>query len=83
MQLALEKSYKHIETSYFDIYDENMMKTFNTVIEQAGYSDRVEIGDLFIETEFSAKNAFNATIKSTAFGIASYKNNTIKLITIR
>lgn len=77
-----ERSYEHIETTYIDIYDENMMKTVNEIIKQAGYSDRVKVGDLFIQTEFSAKNIFNATVKCTAFGIASYENNTVKLIAI-
>lgn len=32
--------------------------------------------------EFSAKNAFNATVKNTALGIASYSLDTITLIAI-
>lgn len=81
-QLNDEKSYKHIETTYIDCYDQARCDTVNELISEAGYSQRVEVGDLFIMTEFSAKNAFNATIKNTAFGIASYKNNTIALIGI-
>lgn len=77
-----EKSYDHIETTYRDIATENDMNEVNSVLESAGYSNRVEIGDLFIQTQFSAKNGFNATIKSTAYGIASYNNNTITLIAI-
>lgn len=77
-----EKSYKHIETNYVDVYDEAMCDIVNDFLSGAGYSQRVEIGDLFIMTEFSAKNVFNATIKSMAYGIASYQNNTIELIGI-
>ena len=75
-----EDSYKHIETTYIDISDEAMQDFVNETLETSGYPERVEIGDLFIMTEFSAKNAFNATIKCTAFGIASYNSNSIILI---
>lgn len=77
-----EKSYKHIETTYRDIATEEDRDEVNNILANAGYSDRVEVGDLLIQTQFSAKNAFNATIKSTAYGIASYQNDTIKLIGI-
>lgn len=77
-----EKSYKHIETNYIDCNDQTMCDMVNELLSGAGYSQRMEIGDLFIMTEFSAKNVFNATIKSMAYGIASYQNNTIELIGI-
>lgn len=75
-----EKSYKHIETSYIDVINEETKSLVNDVIANMGY--QVEIGDLFVITDFSAKNAFNATIKSTAYGIVSYDNNTVTLIGI-
>lgn len=81
-QLNDEKSYDHISTTYREITDEDAKAEVNQVLANAGYSQRVEVNDLFIQTEFSAKNAFNATIKNTAFGIASYANNTITLIDI-
>ena len=77
-----EKSYDHIQTTYRDIAKESDRDAVNKVLEDAGYSQRVEVGDLFIQTEFSAKNAFGGTIKNTAFGIASYANSTITLIDI-
>lgn len=77
-----EKSYEHIETTYRDIVTEEDRDEVNKILANAGYSDRVEVGDLLIQTQFSAKNAFNATIKSTAYGIASYQNDTIKLVGI-
>lgn len=77
-----EKSFKHIETTYRDISDESDQSEVNAILSEAGYSNRVEVGDLFIQMQFSAKNAFNATIKNTAFGIASYADNTITLVDI-
>lgn len=77
-----EKSYKHIETNYRSIDDEADCDEINKLIKEAGYKNQVEIGDLFISTQFSAKNAFGGTVKNTAFGISSYNNNSITLIAI-
>lgn len=77
-----EKSYDHIETSYRNINSEDAMNDVNKILEEAGYSARVEVGDLFISTRFSAKNGFGGVVKNTAYGIASYKNNSITLIAI-
>ncbi len=77
-----EKSFKHINTTYIDIKDDETKEEINKILDNAGYKNRVEIGDLWITMEFSAKNAFNATIKNTAYGIASYNDNRITLINI-
>lgn len=77
-----EKSYDHIETTYIDVNSEERMNSVNKILSDAGYSQRVEMDDLFISTQFSAKNAFGGTVKNTAYGIASYSNQTITLIGI-
>lgn len=77
-----EKSYDHRESKYIDIVDESKQTLINDTLKELGSSYRVEIGDLFIILKFSAKNAFNATIKSTAYGIARYSDNTVILINI-
>lgn len=77
-----EKSYKHVETTYIDIISEDRKQEVNKILADSGYSARVQINDLFILTTFSAKNAFDATIKNTAFGISSYANQTITLVGI-
>lgn len=77
-----EKSYKHIETSYIDINSEERVDEVNNILSQSGYSQLVELDDLFITSEFSAKNAFGGTVKNTAYGITSYTNNSITLIGI-
>lgn len=77
-----EKSYEHIETTYRNIATEDDMNEVNKVLSDSGYSQRVEIGDLFIMTKFSAKNGFGGVIKNTAYGIASYSKNTVTLIDI-
>lgn len=81
-QLNDEKSFKHGETTYRDIDSETARDEVNKILSDAGYSQKVAIGDLFIQMQFTAKNAFNATIKNTAFGIASYENDSITLIDI-
>lgn len=77
-----EDSYKHKETTYTDVLNEEIKDKVNKILSDAGYSQRVEVGDLFIQTTFTAKNGFGGTVKNTAFGIASYKNNTITLVDI-
>lgn len=77
-----EKSYKHIETIYWDIKDDEIKDYANNLLSDFGSSERVEIGDLLISTKFSAKNAFNATVKCTAIGISSYKYNIVTLVGI-
>lgn len=82
-QLNDEKSYKHIETTYISIDNDEQKVKVNNILENAGCSQRVELDDLFIITEFSAKNYFNATIKQTAYGIADYSTNEIILVAIK
>ncbi len=77
-----EKSFKHIKTTYIDIATEDKMDYVNDILKNAGYTQRVEVGDLFVMTEFSAKNAFNATVKNTAFGIVDYSEELVRLIGI-
>ena len=77
-----EKSYEHLKTSYINITDEATKERYNSALANAGYDSRVEINDIFITTEFSAKNPFNATIKATAYGIGSYKNGSTTLVGI-
>ena len=75
-----EKSFKESETTYIDIVNEDILREVNTALQNGGYSNRCKIGDLLIMCKFTAKNAFNATIKYTAIGISSYDSNTIALV---
>ena len=77
-----ERSFKHIETNFTEVTDEYTEEYINSVLKSAGFKDRVDIGDLFIIMQFSGKNAFNATVKNTAYGIAFYKTNNLKLLSI-
>ena len=75
-----EKSYSHIKTEHVSILTEDAKKTVNDLLQKNGYKQRVEVGDIFIMCEFSAKNAFNATIKKTALGYVSYTTDMVYLI---
>ena len=75
-----EKSYDHINTTYIDLTYQERVDEINKVLQSSGYSQRVSLGDLFIMCEFSAKNAFNATVKNTAYGIAYFDRGQIELI---
>ena len=77
-----EKSFKHISTDWLYISDDDLKKTINELLKEYGFSSSVSVGDYLIMTEFSAKNAYNATIKSMAYGIASHSNKSLYLIGI-
>ncbi len=77
-----EKSYKHINTTFYRMTEDYYVTTYNGVLKEYGYSDRLEKYDLLILVDFFAKNAFNATMKASAIGIASYSKGTIKLVGI-
>ena len=77
-----EKSYEFVdvETSYF--ISQEQCDQANPILEEMGASVRLEPGDILYVMTFSAKNAFNATIKNTAYGIAKYSTDTTYLIGI-
>ncbi len=77
-----EKSFKESKTTYVDIINEDTLKEINNILQRNGYSNRCKMGDLFIVCDFTAKNAFNATIKYSAIGISSYDTNKITLVGI-
>lgn len=76
------KSFKHIDVSYIDVCDEKAQATVNDALKSDGYSQRVEVGDLLVIEEFSAKNGFNATIKSIAYGIVRGSDDSVILLGI-
>jgi hypothetical protein len=77
-----EKSYKHIETKWIYIVDDTTQQEINELFAGIGWSDTVSVGDFVIITEFSGKNAYNATIKNKAYGI-EYKDGSVKLISVQ
>ncbi len=77
-----ESSFKHIETSYVEIYSEDVRDRINSMIANIGYSVNLNAGDLYITTTFSGKNAFGGTVKNTAIGIIRYGTGNVTLIDI-
>ena len=75
-------SFEHVDASFIDVYDEERQAIVNQTLKDAGFSESVAVGDLFIIQEFTAKNAFNATIKSTAYGIVRGSDNGVILLGI-
>ena len=75
------KSFKHVDVSYIDVEDIVRQLLVNEILEKGGFSERVEIGDLFVMETFTAKNAFNATVKNTGYGIVR-SNGTVILLGI-
>ena len=81
-QLNDEKSFKHIKTETVEAISESEVKRINDILADAGYSDRVQLNDVFAMVQFSAKNKFNATVKAMAYGIISYRNDTVTVVDI-
>ena len=77
-----EKSFKHKETQFICATTENEVERLNGILKDAGYSERLQLNDVFIYTKFTAKNVFNATIKQTAIAILSYSEDSIKIVDI-
>lgn len=75
-------SFEHVDASYIDVSDEETQTIVNQTLEEAGINESVEVGDLFVIQEFTAKNAFNAKIKSTAYGIVRGSDNSVILLGI-
>lgn len=73
-------SFKPSAADYIDVYDDTMQELVNQILENAGLSERVDVGDVFITQEFTAKNAFNATVKCTAYGIARWNSKKVILL---
>lgn len=75
-------SFKATDTTYIDVRDETLKSEVNKILGDAGINERVEVGDLFVIQEFTAKNAFNATVKNTAYGIVRGSDDTVLLVAI-
>lgn len=75
-------SFEHVNASYIDVSDEENQAVVNQTLAELGFSERVEVGDLFVIEEFTAKNAFNATIKNMAFGIVRGSDDSVLLLGI-
>ncbi len=76
------ESYKHIKTTYIKVKVDEQKDKLNSILKEFGKTIRVEKNDLWVQTDFSAKNGFNATVKCTAIGIVNYNSNTVTLISI-
>ena len=73
-------SFQHRETRYVEITDETVRQEMTSILQQMGVYRQLELGDLVILVEYSAKNAFNATITKTAVGLAQYAGDSLELL---
>lgn len=79
-----EASFKHINTRFIDIYDDEMLNKVKRSLIDLGYNVQgINKYDILVQTEFSAKNAFNATVKNYGIGLIKYDAGDVKLIDIR
>lgn len=78
-----EKSFKHKKTTLIKAINQSEVERINKAIAGSGFSNKVQLNDVFIAVDFSAKNGFNATVKARAFATLSYRTNELVLIQIQ
>ena len=69
-RLTNPASYQHIETTWVEIVDGSVQTKINMVLKASKFEDQVEIGDLFIDTEFTTTGSGGVTY--TAYAIMRY-----------
>jgi len=75
-------SYKHRRTIYHDLKTEDFCAEINRILEKSGSPERVEVGDIYIQTNFTAKDASGKTVNRTAYGIGDYSERSVRLVRI-
>ena len=75
-----EKSYKHINTEFMTCTTQDAVDYANSFLKSADCTQRVDINDILISTEFSCKNNFNATVKICCLAISHYKSNKLEIV---
>ena len=77
-----DRSFNPSVADCVDVYDDSMQESVNQMLANAGFSERVDVGDVFIIQEFTAKNYFNVTTNYTAYGIARWSSKKVILLGI-
>lgn len=75
-----EKSFEHIETRLVPIGDEATLAEMNEPLGSLGYS--LNMHDVYLVMDFTAKNGFNATVKNQAQGIIRYPSGEVELVAV-
>ena len=77
-----ERSFDHKETSYIAVRDEATLQEVNRILGSSALDANIVVGDVVVVMEFTAKNGFNATIKSSAMGVIRYPSGAVELLAI-
>lgn len=77
-----ERSFDHKETSYIAVRDEATLQEVNQILGSNASDANIAVGDVLVVMEFTAKNGFNATIKSSAMGVIRYPSGAVELLAI-
>lgn len=76
-----ESSFKCIETRYADLDSDDKIPTTRRDLKSAGCEvSNVKKWDLVVEVQYSAKNAYNATVKNYAIVLIKYKTDEVYLL---
>ncbi len=75
-------SFKHISTRYIAVEEYDDKEDVNNLLSRYGFSARVTDNDLYVETQYSANNAFGGRITKTAIGIIRYPSEDVTLLSM-
>lgn len=76
-QLYDVDSYQHLKTEFIEVNDENRKAYVANLVKEKNSSVTVEIGDLYLITEYNAKDTEGNTVKMTEYGLSKYKTKTL------
>lgn len=76
-QLYDVNSYQHLKTEFIEVNDENRKTYVAGLVKEKDSSVTVEIGDLYLITEYNAKDTEGNTVKMTEYGLSKYKTKTL------
>ena len=81
-QLSAPETYEHVETTWVEIVDEGVMSKINLVLQGSKFAQRVKVGNLFIETDFTVKDEEGNELAGTAYAIAEFESGALTLLGI-
>lgn len=76
------ESFVHIDTSYIDLTDEEILNEANAILSDAGYEARAVENDLILLVQFAGVKDDGEVFENIAIGIVSYETNTVELVGI-
>ena len=81
-KMNAQSGYVHLETTHAEITDDSVKAKINLVLQASKFIQRVEVGDLFINTKFMIHRADGGVYYGLAYAIARYDDDSLTLLGI-